>query len=117
MGRVLLADLPTEDLEAFLATGPFEATTERTVTDPDELRTVVRRVREQGWSLVDQELEMGLRSISAPIRGADGRTIAALNVAAAAPRIGLDDLRGRFLPALLRTAEQISLAFTHSGRR
>jgi len=117
MGRVLLADLPTEDLETFLATGPFEATTERTVTDPDELRTVVRRVREQGWSLVDQELEMGLRSISAPIRGADGRTIAALNVAAAAPRIGLDDLRGRFLPALLRTAEQISLAFTHSGRR
>ena len=117
MGRVLLADLPTEELEAFLATGPFEATTERTVTDPDELRTVVRRVREQGWSLVDQELEMGLRSISAPIRGADGRTIAALNVAAAAPRIGLDDLRGRFLPALLRTAEQISLAFTHSGRR
>jgi IclR family transcriptional regulator, pca regulon regulatory protein len=117
MGRVLLADLPTEDLEAFLATGPFEATTERTVTDPDELRTVVRRVREQGWSMVDQELEMGLRSISAPIRGADGRTIAALNVAAAAPRIGLDDLRGRFLPALLRTAEQISLAFTHSGKR
>src|SRR5215208_135976 len=74
MGRVLLADLPTEDLEAFLATGPFEATTERTVTDPDELRTVVRRVREQGWSLVDQELEMGLRSISAPIRGSGSTT-------------------------------------------
>jgi IclR family pca regulon transcriptional regulator len=60
---------------------------------------------------------MGLRSISAPIRGADGRTIAALNLAAAAPRVGLDELRGQFLPALLTTAEQISTAFTHSGKR
>jgi IclR family pca regulon transcriptional regulator len=117
MGRVLLAALPDAELDAFLATGPFEACTERTTTDPEELRTAVRRVREQGWSMVDQELEMGLRSISAPIRGADGRTIAALNLAAAAPRVGLDELRGQFLPALLTTAEQISTAFTHSGKR
>ena len=117
MGRVLLADLPEGELDAFLATGPFQATTERTTTDPDGLRTAVRRVREQGWSMVDQELEMGLRSISAPVRDADGRTIAALNLAAAAPRVGLDQLRGEFLPVLLKTAEQISLAFTHSGKR
>ncbi|HET6391935.1 MAG TPA: IclR family transcriptional regulator C-terminal domain-containing protein [Blastococcus sp.] len=117
MGRVLLADLPDGELDAYLATGPFTAHTERTTVDPDELRTAVRRVHEQGWSLVDQELEMGLRSISAPIRGADGRTVAALNVAAAAPRVGLDDLRERFLPRVLATAEQISLAFSRSGRR
>ncbi|TFV89861.1 IclR family transcriptional regulator C-terminal domain-containing protein [Blastococcus sp. CT_GayMR16] len=117
MGRVLLADLPDAELDAFLATGPFAAATERTTTDPEELRTAVRQVREQGWSMVDQELETGLRSISAPIRGADGRTIAALNLAAAAPRIGLDELRGQFLPPLLTTADQISLAFRHSGRR
>jgi IclR family transcriptional regulator, pca regulon regulatory protein len=117
MGRVLLADLPDDELDAYLATGPFTAHTELTTVDPDELRTAVRRVREQGWSLVDQELEMGLRSISAPIRGADGRAVAALNIAAAAPRVGLDDLRERFLPPMLATAEQISLAFSRSGRR
>jgi IclR family transcriptional regulator, pca regulon regulatory protein len=117
MGRVLLADLPDDELDAYLTTGPFTAHTERTTVDPDELRTAVRRVREQGWSLVDQELEMGLRSISAPIRGADGRAVAALNIAAAAPRVGLDDLRDRFLPPMLATAEQISLAFSRSGRR
>jgi IclR family pca regulon transcriptional regulator len=116
MGRVLLADLPEAELEAFLATGPFEACTERTTVGPDELRTAIRRVREQGWSMVDQELEMGLRSISAPIRGADGRAIAALNIAAAAPRVGLDELRGGFLPLLLQTAEHISVAFTRSGQ-
>ena len=117
MGRVLLADLPDDELDAYLATGPFTAHTERTTVDPGELRTAVHRVREQGWSLVDQELEMGLRSISAPIRGGDGRAVAALNIAAAAPRVGLDDLRERFLPPLLATAEQISLAFNRSGRR
>ena len=73
-------------------------------------------MREQGWSLVDQELEMGLRSIAAPIRGADGRTVAALNLAAAAPRVGVDELRGRLLPQLLETTEQISTAFTQSGK-
>ena len=117
MGRVLLADLPDEELDAFLATGPFAAATELTVTDPEELRTAVLRVREQGWSLVDQELEMGLRSIAAPIRGADGRLVAALNLAAAAPRVGVDELRDQLLPLLLATTEQISTAFTHSGQR
>jgi IclR family transcriptional regulator, pca regulon regulatory protein len=117
MGRVLLADLPDDELDAYLVTGPFTAHTERTTVDPGGLRTAVHRVREQGWSLVDQELEMGLRSISAPIRGADGRAVAALNIAAAAPRVGLDDLRERFLPPMLATAEQISLAFSRSGRR
>jgi IclR family pca regulon transcriptional regulator len=117
MGRVLLADLPDEELEQFLATGPLQPSTERTTIDVDEFRVSLRRVREQGWSMVDQELEMGLRSIAAPIRGADGRAVAALNIAAAAPRVGLDELRGHFLPLVLRTAEQISLAFNRSGRR
>jgi IclR family pca regulon transcriptional regulator len=117
MGRVLLADLPDDELDAFLATGPLDGFTERTVVDPDELRNAVRSVREQGWSLVDQELELGLRSLAAPIRGADGRAVAALNVAAAAPRVGLDELHDRFLPLVLHTAEQISVAFTRSGRR
>jgi IclR family pca regulon transcriptional regulator len=114
---VLLAGLPDAVLDAFLATGPFAASTARTVTDPAELRTAVQLVREQGWSLVDQELEVGLRSIAAPIRGADGRTVAALNLATAAPRVGLDELRGRLLPPLLSTAEQISTAFRHAGQR
>jgi IclR family pca regulon transcriptional regulator len=116
MGRVLLADLPDDELETYLAGGPFATFTERTTADPDELRTSLRQVREQGWSMVDQELETGLRSISAPIRGAHGRTVAALNVAAAAPRMGLEDLRSRILPRVLSTAEQISLAFSRTGR-
>lgn len=108
MGRVLLADLSTDELDTFLAQTPLEAHTERTITDPRRLRAELTRVRAQGWALVDGELEIGLRSVAAPIRGADGRTFAALNTSAAAPRVSLDELRGRVLPALLETANAIS---------
>src|SRR5205809_410325 len=73
MGRVLLADLPGSQLDAFLAEGPFERFTEHTITKPDRLRRAIAEARAQGYALVDQELEIGLRSIAAPIRGADGR--------------------------------------------
>jgi IclR family pca regulon transcriptional regulator len=108
MGRVLLADLPASELDDFLEQATFERFTDHTITDPDELRAALAVVRERGWALVDEELEIGLRSVAAPIRGADGRAIAAMNVSAAAPRVSKAELQSRFLPALLRTAELIS---------
>jgi IclR family pca regulon transcriptional regulator len=108
MGRVLLADLPQAELDAYLSDYELEQFTPHTIVAPNALLVAVAEVREQGWALVDQELEIGLRSVAAPIRGANGRTIAALNASAAAPRVSTEELRKRFLPALLRTAEQIS---------
>ncbi len=118
LGRVLLADLPEPELDEFLGSARLERYTERTITDARELRAVVDEVRRRGWALTDQELEIGLRSIAAPIRGADGRTIAALNVSAAAPRVSVGKLRRHFLPLLLDTAELISqgLVRASSGR-
>jgi len=115
MGRVLLAALPEPELEDFLAGARIERYTERTITEPDRLRRTIQTVREQGWALVDQELEIGLRSIAAPLR-VDGRTIAAINVSAAAPRVPLEQLRGRFLPELLKTVELISTALERQRR-
>jgi IclR family pca regulon transcriptional regulator len=119
MGRVLLAALPDAELDRFLAGRSLERFTEHTITDPGELRKALEVVREQGWALVDQELEMGLRSIAAPITRGAGSTIAALNVSAAAARVSIDELRSRCLPALLETAALIStslLARSLSGR-
>jgi IclR family pca regulon transcriptional regulator len=109
MGRVLLADLPGDELDAFLAETELERFTERTITDRARLRELIENVRENGWALMDQELELGLRSVAAPLR-ARGHTIAALNVAVAAPRVALDELRGAILPELLSAAERISAA-------
>ena len=108
MGHVLLAGLPDDELDQFLAHGVFVRHTDNTLTDRDALRAELMRVRQQGWALVDQELEVGLRSVAAPIRGANGRTIAAMNVSAAAARVSKRTLRESFLPELLHTADQIS---------
>src|SRR6478609_9585678 len=64
MGRVLLAGLPASALDAYLARASFDALTVRTLHDAASLRAELDRVREQGWALVDQELEAGLRSVA-----------------------------------------------------
>jgi IclR family pca regulon transcriptional regulator len=115
MGRVLLAALPESDLDDFLAGRRFDVLTEHTVTRPARLRAIVAGVRDDGFALVDQELEIGLRSIAVPLTGADGRTMAALNVSAAAPRVSLEELRERLLPALRSTGDAISAAMKRSG--
>ena len=104
MGRVLLAALPPDELDRYLTGAKLEAWTERTTTDPDRLRAALDETRQRGWALVDQELEIGLRSVAAPIRrGPD--TIAALNVSSAVSRVSLDDLRRRILPPLVADGE------------
>lgn len=117
MGRVLLAGLPAEELERFLAETPLEGYTERTITDAAELESALDAVRERGWALVDEELEIGLRSIAAPLRDGNGRAIAALNVSGAAARVSVEEMKERFLPSLLRTAEAISTALARRGPR
>jgi IclR family pca regulon transcriptional regulator len=113
MGRVLLAGLPDEEVAAHLASHPLEALTDRTTTDPERLRAIVGAVREQGFALVDEELELGLRSLSVPLRTTDdGRTLAALNLCAAAARVPVEEMHARHLPAMQRTASAISTAWT-----
>lgn len=84
MGRVLLAALDETALEAYLSSADLQPLTARTLHRPADLRAELARVRDQGWALVDQELERGLTSMAAPIHGADGAVAAALNVSAAA---------------------------------
>ena len=108
MGRVLLAGLPKSSFDAYLADAQFERLTPQTIVDRAELARAVEGTREQGWTLSDQELEVGLRSVAAPIIGPDGQTVAAMNVFGATSRVSHDELRDEFLPALLETASAVS---------
>ena len=112
MGRVLLAGLSDEEVASHLAQTQLEALTHRTTTDPARLRAIVSAVREQGFSLVDEELELGLRSLSVPLRTAEGHTLAALNLCAATARVSVEEMHTRYLPAMQRTACGISNAWT-----
>ena len=108
MGRVLLAGLPGSAADAALAASDRPHLTDRTLTDRSALHDELDRVRTQGWSLVDGELEPGLRSIAAPLSGRDGRVVAALNVSTSATRDSVEHVRDAYLPPLLRTAAAIN---------
>lgn len=107
LGRVLLADLPPAERDALLSSARLERFTARTVTDPDALRAELDLVRTQGWALVDQELEQGLRSVAAPLRDRSG-TVAAMNVSAHATRVSLERMRKEFVPLVVEGAARIS---------
>ena len=107
MGRVLLAGLAEPHLEAFLADLVVTPPTPHSITDIARLRSEIRSVRNQGYALLDQELEEGIRSVAAPLRDRRGRCLAAINVGTHAARVTLKELRGVILPALLDTARSI----------
>ncbi|MHA6626232.1 IclR family transcriptional regulator domain-containing protein [Pseudonocardia sichuanensis] len=105
MGRVLLAALPPDERARLLSTAPARPLTERTITDPDALGRELDAVREAGYCVVDQELELGLRSISVPVRDRNGEVVAAANVST---RAGSRDVVGDVLPALRACAAAIT---------
>ncbi|MEU0243176.1 IclR family transcriptional regulator C-terminal domain-containing protein [Streptomyces sp. NPDC006235] len=107
VGRVILAHLPDEDVEARLARVELKPLTPRTIGTPDALRAELRRVRRQGYAVVDQELEEGLRSVAAPVRDRDGEVVAAVNIAVHAGRNSVDSVRRDLLPHLLATVAGI----------
>jgi IclR family transcriptional regulator, pca regulon regulatory protein len=107
MGRVLLAAMSPEDFEHYLARANLDALTGRTVTDRKALRGVVSEVARQGYAIVDQELEEGLRAIAVPIHGKGGLVTAAVNVSAHASRVSMTAMRTELLPALQETARRI----------
>ena len=109
-GRVLLAALPPAQLHAVLERANFPRFTPNTVVSKTKLRGLIEEVRLQGWSVVDQELEVGLRSLSVPIRDRAGATIAALNVCCPSLRITPEDMRTRVLMALMDASNRITRA-------
>jgi IclR family pca regulon transcriptional regulator len=106
MGRVLLAGLPDSELAGQLAGLSMKPLTSRTIGSVDELRTELARIRAQGWALVNQELEEGLRAVAAPVRDHTGAVVAAVNVSAHATRT-LESMRRDLLPPLLTTTSKI----------
>lgn len=107
MGRILLAAQPDEWLDKYLNEAAFDHLTGHTITSADSLRQELGRIRAKGWAMVDQELEEGLRSVAAPIRDADGKVIAAINVATHAGRRSLENIAGELLQPVLATAARI----------
>ena len=100
MGRVLLAAMPAESAAAILAASSVEKATPYTITDIKALLAEIAGVADRGYSIVDQEIELGLRSVAVPVYDAGARVVAAMNVGVQVSRATVEDLVHRFLPVL-----------------
>lgn len=107
MGRVLLADLDDAALGDHLDRLELTPLTDTTVTTKRQLRAELAQVRADGFCIVDQELEHGLRSMAAPIRDRHGAVVAAVNISTHAARYTLREVHDSLIPALLATSAAI----------
>ena len=112
MGRVLLAALPPAKLQEYLAAAEIRPLTPRGVGTKQELMGILDTVRAQGWCLLDQELEVGLMSIAAPVYDGPSKVVAAVNVSlqaqAVAARSDADAYLDSVRQEIVETAKLIS---------
>jgi len=108
IGQVLLADLPEDELEAYMERNKLIAYTDRTVASAPQLRDVLEAVRRNGHAIADQEMEVGIRSLAVPLRNASGAVIAGMNVIAQSSRMTIRDMKTKVLPHLQDAAADLA---------
>lgn len=108
MGKAHLLDLSAEALRELLGAGPYEARTTHTLTTPDELLTNLEVARWRGYTVSDEELVVGARSLAAPVRNREGQIVAAVNVSVSSARFSRQELEERYAHAVLEAARRIS---------
>lgn len=111
MGRVLLSDLPPSELRAFLASARIVAHTPKSITDLAGLESEIGRVARQGFAIIDEELEIGLRSIAVPVRDRSGKVVAAINISTQSARFSPEEMTALILPSLQSAARSIENYF------
>ena len=116
MGRVLLAFAEEQERTRYLARVKLARHTPHTIVERVELRAELDRVRLAGYAIVDQELELGLRSLAVPVRRPDGLVVAAINVGVHAARVESKTLAREYLPVLQNAAVEIGAAIGHAIR-
>lgn len=107
MGRVLLSGLPPKQLDTFLLRATIRANTPKTVTGRTKLAVLIAQAGENGYAVVDEELELGLRSIAVPVRDRGGRIVAAINVSTQTARFSVAEMEREILPHLKKAAAAI----------
>lgn len=108
MGRVLLAGMPDDCARDVLTMSNIQKKTETTEVSIEGLLEEVRKAREQGYALIDQELEPGLVAVAVPIKNLRGETVAAINICGHTIQTSLDKLTRHCLPEALKTARLIT---------
>jgi IclR family pca regulon transcriptional regulator len=110
MGKAQLIDQSQSELRALLGKEPYPTLGPNSITTLDGLVAELDRVRQQGYAINDEELAVGLRSTAAPLRNAEGKIVAAINVSVPSARVSREELEADLAPLVRRTAQEISQA-------
>ncbi len=110
MGRVMLAAMTRDDLAAYMGRVELKKRTPKSITRKAVFAAELEQVRKQGYSLVDEELEVGLRSLAVPVHSRSGKVVASMNTGVQAARVTAQAMIERFLPVLREGAQRLSLA-------
>jgi len=106
-GRVLLAALSDEDVDAVLTRADLTGTTRNTLTTIEQVRHRIQQARKEGVAYTDEELELGIRTMAVPVQDSSGRVLAAMSAAAFASRVTLEEMATQFLPVLREHAARL----------
>jgi IclR family acetate operon transcriptional repressor len=110
LGKVLMAALSDDDLRRFLSISSFPRKTEKTLVNPDDLRAEVERIRAQGYGVDDEESNLGIFCIAAPIVDREGSVIAAVSISGGKAEF-TDQVTPVYIDAVRRAAHDISRRF------
>jgi len=108
LGRILLASLPDEQLQQWLSQYELKQRTPKTIINIADFKNEIDMIRNQKYAVIDEELEIGIRSVAVPVIGESGRMFAALNASASTARIDRDTLVNVFVPQLRVAARELS---------
>lgn len=116
IGKLFLSEYDEDELEEFIAKNDLPARTENTLCTGEALMEELRTVRAQGYSLDNEECEIGVRCIAVPIRDYTGKIAAGLSISAPTTRITSERIRST-LPAFLDIAQRASFELSYSGNK
>ncbi len=107
-GRAYLSGLPAEQVQRLIGESALRALTPLTLTDPRRILALIEAVRHDGYACSDQECYRGDLTVAAPVIGADGQPLGAINISAPSSRWRLDEMRAKLAPLLIETARAVS---------
>jgi PcaR/PcaU/PobR family beta-ketoadipate pathway transcriptional regulator len=117
MGKAMLAYLPSEELNRRLSETSLVPCTHKSLVGREAFQAELERVRQQGYAINDEELEIGLRAVAAPIWNDQNQVVAAANITGSAAMISQERLVNELAPAVRSTTLQISQALGYTLER
>jgi len=112
-GKILLAHLSDDELELYFKSQELKSYTHNTITGRAELVTQLRDILEKGFAVDNEELDIGVTCLSAPIRDYTERVIGAVSISGPSTRFGIERMQNEFIPLILEASAEISSKLGH----